>query len=147
MKEFQILNLRNNLYFNLKMSKLKRDCTDTEKKALAQCDSCKEEGSSFHRLTLCRRIKVIWDYLFKILRNCGYKFKDVSPANIFFNSFGSQNSFPNLIVLNVKKCIYWSKCNKTQPAVRIIKNNLLRFLSIQLEVYKYGSKKEELNRI
>ena len=84
------------------MSKVQRYCTDTEKKALAQCDFCKEESSSLHCLTLCKRINIIWDYIFKILRKCGYKFKDVSSANIFVNSLASQNSLPNLIVLNVK---------------------------------------------
>ena len=77
LKEFQILNIRNNLYFNLKKSKLKRDLTDTEKKILAQCDLCKEEGSSFHCLSLLKKIKIFWDYIFKNLRNSRYKFKDV----------------------------------------------------------------------
>ena len=32
LKVLQILNIKNNLYFNLKKSKLKRDLTDTDKK-------------------------------------------------------------------------------------------------------------------
>ena len=33
-----------------------------------------------------------------------------------------------MVLLNVKKDIYWSKCNNTLISIRIIKKNLLRFL-------------------
>ena len=46
LKEFQILNIRNNFNFNFKKSKLKRDLADTEKRKLAQCDLFEEEGIS-----------------------------------------------------------------------------------------------------
>ena len=47
----------------------------------------------------------------------------------------------------IKKCIYWSKLNNIQPSVKVIKDNLLRFLNIQLEIHNYGNKKDKLNRI
>ena len=63
LKEFQILNIKHNLYFNLKKSKLKRDITDKEKKKLVQCNLCVEEGSSFHCLTLCKKRSHLGLYL------------------------------------------------------------------------------------
>ena len=43
LKEFQILNIRNYLYFNLKKFKLSRDISDIEReKKLAQCYFCEE---------------------------------------------------------------------------------------------------------
>ena len=120
-KDFQILNIRNNWYFNLKKSQLKRDLTDTDNKKLAQWDLCEEEGSTFHCLTLCKKVRIIWDYIFNILKSSGFKFKDIPPSNIFFNSLGSPNSFPFLKVLNTKIFIYWSKCNNIPLSLKVVK--------------------------
>ena len=47
---------------------MKKEITDTEQKKLAQCDWCDEEGSSYHCLTLCKRVKDIWDYILNIIK-------------------------------------------------------------------------------
>ena len=82
---------------------MKKEITDIEKKKLAQCDWCVEQDSSYHCLTLCKRVKDILDYFLDIIKKSGFNFNNVTPSTIFFNSFGSPNSFPFLIVLNVKK--------------------------------------------
>ena len=94
-----------------------------------------------------QKVKIIWDYVFNVFSNTGYKFRSMSPSNIFFNTVGSPNSFPFLMVLNFKKCIYSNKCNNTPLSVRTIRKNLLRFLSIQLETHQNYSKRNEFNRI
>ena len=66
-KEFKKYNLRNNMYFNFLKSKLKKDIMVKEKKKLAQCDWCDEEGNSVHCLTLCKKVKNIWNYIIDII--------------------------------------------------------------------------------
>ena len=85
----EILNLRNNLYFNLKKSKMRKEITDTEKIKLAQCDGCDEEGSRYHCFTLFKRVTDIWNYILDIIKN----FNNVTPSTTFFNSFCSPNIF------------------------------------------------------
>lgn len=95
LKEFQILNLRNNLFFNLR-SKITKDITE-ERNELAKCSYCEQKGSSFHTLVLCgKSVKRVWEYVFKIPKNSGYNFRTTPPTSIFFNTVGNPNSFPPL---------------------------------------------------
>ena len=106
-KEFSILNLRNNLYFNLKKAKIMRDITEEERTVLERCSYCDQPGSRFHPLVNCSRsFKKVWELITNILKNAGYNFKHLSPTNLFFNSKGDPNGFPSLITLNTNKLIY-----------------------------------------
>ena len=43
--------------------------------------------------------------------------------------------------------MYWANCIKAPISIKMVKNNLIKFLLIQLEIYRIGSKRDELNEI
>ena len=91
--------------------------------------------------------------MLKALRACGNMFmiylqlQKYTQRGPFFNYIDQPNNFPSLIILNVKKLIYWANCNKVPITIKMVKNNLVKFLLVQLEIYRMGEKKDELNKI
>ena len=51
------------------------------------------------------------------------------------------------MILNIKKLIYLLNCIKTPISIKIVRNKLFKFLSIQLLIHKSNKKKKELNKI
>ena len=148
LKEFSILTLRNNLYFNHRKAWIVKDITEEECSTLEMCSYCNHRDSSFHSLVLCTKVvKDVWEFIFEILKKSGYNFEHISKENQFFNFIGNPNGFPFLIILSMTKLIYLLNCNKTPVSTKIVKNNLIKLFSIQLEIHKTGNKRKKLNRI
>ena len=65
----------------------------------------------------------------------------------FTNPLGDLDGMLNLVILNLKKFLYWCKCNKVVPTIRKVKQKLISFLSILLEMRTLWTKKESIEKI